>query len=397
MNSKKIILALIFCMMLHADEQKMLDNALLPVQNFTVYVLLDKKSKQGPLWEIKSDEGFWLSDPFKPEKREKYTKTSCCFENKEGKIFVDGRRLAIKRICIEPIKGELSFGGRTYSGLLYLLPKEKEFHLINGVDLEEYVCSVLCSESWPGWPLEVNKVFAIAQRSYLVAQMLRARGKKQLGKGFLYDLGCTNKHQTYRGSHKFASLRQAVDETRGVVLSHSKRPILAMYDTCCGGIIPSGIKELNFEKAPYLSRPYPCTSCTKSKAFSWKASYTVNEVIQLLKAAGKKAGKIERIAVVKKDAAGLTERVLIKTKNGNIFLSKKEVYKIFKDIKSYCFSAVKQGNTIVFNGKGYGHHVGLCQWGARQMVKEGWDYTSILRFYYPGTTFMKLKVGVAGK
>ena len=51
----------------------------------------------------------------------------------------------------------------------------------------------------------------------------------------------------------------------------------------------------------------------------------------------------------------------------------------------------KKGKSIVFNGQGYGHHLGICQWGAKNIVDAGWNYTSILEFYYPGTVIMQLK------
>ncbi len=63
---------------------------------------------------------------------------------------------------------------------------------------------------------------------------------------------------------------------------------------------------------------------------------------------------------------------------------------MFKEIKSFCFNIKKKSGKIIFNGRGFGHHLGLCQWGAREMVRDGWDYKQILAFYYPSTNFMRL-------
>ena len=68
----------------------------------------------------------------------------------------------------------------------------------------------------------------------------------------------------------------------------------------------------------------------------------------------------------------------------------KQLYSALRNVKSFYFSMNKKIDKIVFRGKGYGHHIGLCQWGAREMVRQGWDYKSILQFYYPGTTYMQL-------
>ena len=57
---------------------------------------------------------------------------------------------------------------------------------------------------------------------------------------------------------------------------------------------------------------------------------------------------------------------------------------------STIFTIKKEKDTFTLNGRGYGHHLGLCQWGAREMVRDGWDYRRILKFYYPGITFKKI-------
>jgi len=59
-------------------------------------------------------------------------------------------------------------------------------------------------------------------------------------------------------------------------------------------------------------------------------------------------------------------------------------------MKSRCFTLQKNGTEFIATGRGYGHHMGLCQWGAREMVRGGWQHKEILEFYYPGTTFMCL-------
>jgi len=68
------------------------------------------------------------------------------------------------------------------------------------------------------------------------------------------------------------------------------------------------------------------------------------------------------------------------------------MYAWFKQIKSQVYTVKKEGDEIVFEGKGYGHHFGLCQWGARAMINSGTSYRDTLRFYYPGVTFMKIEV-----
>ena len=68
----------------------------------------------------------------------------------------------------------------------------------------------------------------------------------------------------------------------------------------------------------------------------------------------------------------------------------KKLYSLVPAVKSFCFFSKKNQKQIMFKGRGYGHHVGLCQWGAREMVRDGWDYRRILQFYYPNTEFKQL-------
>ena len=364
------------------------------LNDFNVYVLLEKKEAvSGKLWKIKSQKGFVLSNPFDGEEQETISKQDLLITQHEGRLYINGKQLAVTALKIEKNgSDDLVVNDKTYSGFLLLTVKNGSWHLVNGVGLEDYVYSVLRSESWPGWPLELNKAFAIALRSYVVAHLLKARNKKKIEKGFLYDVDCTNKHQTYNGSHTCAILRQAVDETVGMVLAYDKKPIIAMYDCCCGGIIPAHIDTINAIEAPYLAREYPCTACADCKLFNWKAVYTADEVVKIIQTEHKAVKKIQHLKIAQRDDAGLVKQVKVKTGTKTIHVSGKKTYSLFKDIKSFCFSVSRSGDQFIFSGTGYGHHLGMCQWGARQLIKDGWPYTKVLKFYYPGTTFMKLEV-----
>lgn len=296
---------------------------------------------------------------------------------------------------ISPKQGNLTFKNHTYAGTLSLIPEEDAWHIVNSIEVESYVCSVLRSESWPGWPVEVNKAFAIMQRSYVLAKIMQARAKKKKGKRVIYDIKCTNYDQTYQGVHDCPTLQQAVDETRGIVLAYKKKPIMAMYDVCCGGLIPAKMEGVDFKGSPYLARSYPCTFCTNCKVFSWKVTYPRDHLEQLCTTFGVPLQQLDELKISKLDQAGQVREVKLRSGKKWHAVTGKEMYKICKDIKSYCFSVTQhQDHTdesmVTITGKGYGHHLGLCQWGARQMVAEGWNYKEILEFYYPHVTVMRL-------
>jgi stage II sporulation protein D len=358
-------------------------------QMFNVRVLLAQEEKSGvsPDWTITSDAGFNLTDPDDPDN---FYEVAACQLNltvTKGKLAVNGKRLAFDSIAISPKKGNLKFCGNIYEGSFVFVRIDRIISLINSIDLEDYLFSVLRWESWPGWPLEVNKAFAIMCRTYVVNKVVQERKKRRP-----FDIKSTNIHQTYRGTHSFTNLRHALHETHGMIMAYNGEPIVAMYDSCCGGIIPARMDGVDFIKAPYLARDYACTYCKKSKLYAWRLEYELSDFEDLLHADLKNAVPISDICIGKKDAAGVVHEVVVTTNSAKLALSGKRIYSLLKDVKSLCFSVTKKWKKVVFQGNGYGHHLGLCQWGARQMVRDGWKYKDILRFYYPGITFMKVEV-----
>jgi stage II sporulation protein D len=175
-----------------------------------------------------------------------------------------------------------------------------------------------------------------------------------------------------------------------MVLGFKGTPILAMFDCCCGGVIPAHIADFDFDKVPYLARIYACTHCKESSLYSWQVSYEHAVFETFLNQYKHEIARLHDIHIVKKDKAGLVTEVKLKGPKKSTTISGKQLYSLLKDVKSFHFDVHKKLDKFVFTGRGFGHHIGLCQWGARQMVRDGWDYKSILRFYYPGTYFMHL-------
>ncbi len=304
--------------------------------------------------------------------------------HKNGYFYVNGKRVRGTQLFLESDEGHISFTGNTYKGLLWLVKNDTQVMLINCLEIEDYVYSVLRTESWPGWPLEVNKVLAIASRTYVVSMVLNAKKSKRM-----YHIKNTNEHQTYSGIHSCAITKCAVEETRGMFLSHKNKPIVAMFDSCCGGVVPAHIDGVNFADAPYLAREYACTYCKRCKIYSWEVSYSPAELEVAIQKQVPTFKKFHAVTIAKNDKAGLVQEAVFDGLPQSVLTGKK-LYSLLPGIKSFCFSVRKNQDQIVFHGRGYGHHLGLCQWGAREMVRDGWDYKRILQFYYPNTEFMRL-------
>ena len=300
-------------------------------------------------------------------------------------IYINNKPTYRERLFIQPHGKTTLFNGNEYQGAFWIIVDD-EVKLINGIGLEEYVQSVLCTESWPGWPLEVNKVFAITSRTYVIAMVQQAK-KTQC----LYHVRNTNKHQTYRGGVASDVIKQAVQETEGVFITYKNQPIIAMFDSCCGGIIPAKTIGYDFDRAPYLGRDYACAFCKSCKMYAWQRSYDMHEFIDLLRADGMHIRRIKDIKVTKKDKAGVVQEVFIKGMPHSYHLSGKKLYSLCnKKMRSLSCTIEKKGDTIRVSGVGVGHQMGLCQWGAREMVRQGYDYKEVLMFYYPRTQLMRL-------
>jgi len=267
--------------------------------------------------------------------------------------------------AIQEDAGSLIFNKNKYAGMFYVMRKNNDILLINSLDIDDYLLSVVFSEGWPGWPLEINKALVIANRTYLVDKILQANKTKQP-----YHVFNSNKHQTYKGLHKYTKLKQAVDDTRNIFLAHKGKPIVAMFDTCCGGVIPAKIEGFDAKKHPYLARTKPCLYCKKSWLYRWEKELSHLEIIETLRKDYQDLKNIKDIRVVDRDLAGLVTKILVTTPTQNIYISGKKMYSLFPSIKSFCYTIKKKGKGYIFQGRGYGHHMGLCQWGALGMVED---------------------------
>jgi stage II sporulation protein D len=351
-------------------------------RSIKIRVLLAKaEDKTTTEWIFKSVGGFLVQLEGKSCKTKKNTIT---IHIKRGCLFCNGKRVT-NILRLQPLGNSGEFEGIAYDGDFILTSHKNNFLCINRVELEDYITAVLRTESWPGWPLEVNKSFAIACRSYVMFKMLEAKRS-----GRLYHVKNTNVHQTYRGKHQVTLLKDAVEQTRGVVMGFKGAPILAMFDCCCGGVIPAHIADFDFNKVPYLARNYACHYCEQSSLYSWQVSYEHSAFETLIKQYDQDIVRLQDISITRKDKAGLVSEVKLKGAKCTTVIPGKKLYSLLKEVKSFYFDVHKKSDKIIFTGRGFGHHIGLCQWGARQMVRDGWDYKSILRFYYPGAYFMHI-------
>ena len=284
-------------------------------------------------------------------------------------IKISGNRMQINRLRLPPN--------------LRIQPKKNLVQVIGLVPLEEYLMGVIRSEMPVSWPIEALKAQAVAARSYSLAVLKQKQDNP-------YHLHSSVLDQVYRAYPKFNSksmrkIKKIVDETRGLVLRNndSKAVEKAFYHSDCGGVTVGARGVWGKEKIEKVAIDDGCPATPNAK---WKLELTRQEFIQsfknLLPNSPLPSFKLEldspgpRVKMVKLAGNGLDIQIPAHTFRRMLGYSK---------LKSTRFSVEEDGSRLVFRGKGYGHGVGLCQWGSRNLARQKFDFIAILNHYYPHT------------
>ncbi len=358
-----------------------------PDNQMFVRVLLDERAAtDGPLWVLSTTGHFLTADGHTPYKYQELLSSAITLSMNNGALTVNGIKTPSHKAYIVSTANAIHHGMYTYNGTFMLVKKGRKVQLINVIELEDYVASGLRWEMLPGWHSAALQAGAIAYRTYVIKSILTGRKKAHAEE---YDIRCTPIHQTYKGTHNCPTIHNAVKKTHGTILTYKKEPIDALYDACCGGSIPARREGIDFKKAPYLARAYACTYCKKSKLYTWRLTYSLNELREALTPLVTRKGPLQDIRISDKDKAGAARELKVKIKNQWSTLNAQKIPLVFKNAKSSTFTLKRRGTQVSLEGFGYGHQYGFCQWGAQGMAERNWDCKGILRFYYPGTTVTK--------
>ncbi|MEI6790130.1 MAG: SpoIID/LytB domain-containing protein [Myxococcaceae bacterium] len=246
--------------------------------------------------------------------------------------------------------------------------------LIHILPMESYITGVISSELPMSWPLEVLKAQAVAARTYAIWQMY----KKEHLESSVMD-------QVYFGvqrEHKLA--RQAVEETAAQVLTYEAKPAHTYFHACCGGHTASS-EEVFGSKEPYLAG-VSCPYCHNAPIYKWTYGLSRKELDQKL---GVKVSNLESTG---ETASGRVKSFKFKSKPALTDMKSGDFRKTlgYNVFRSTLITKESLGSSKAeFFGRGHGHGVGMCQWGALEMAKKGKTFEEILTFYYPGTEIRK--------
>ena len=260
------------------------------------------------------------------------------------------------------------------SGLLYA---------VNRLDIEKYLYGVLHHEVAPWWPMEALKAQAVAARTYALYQA-------QISKAAPYDLKSSTSSQVYGGSttERYRT-RKAVDRTVGQVLAYEGKPFPAYFHATCAGIT-AGAKELWNIDLPPIAGGVKCNYCRISPHYYWQAKVPLSSIEDDLRRVSRPVGRILKIEPVTRTSSDRVGSLKITGTEGEAVVAAKDfrVWVGGELMKSTNFTVEIKEDVAEFRGKGWGHGVGLCQWGTLSQALLGRSYKEILSFYYPSSSIL---------
>jgi len=254
--------------------------------------------------------------------------------------------------------------------------------------MEEYIAGVVAGEMKVDWPVEALAAQAILARTFTVQAIEEKGGVPARGTQASTDI---KEFQAYNAKAVTDHVRKAIDMTRGMVITYQGKPIHAWFHASAGGITATAKEGLDFkqDEPPYIQSMQSPDDLAPADIQNWTASFTKKEIIDVLSKMGKTVSSIDSVEIGKK---GLSGRATTMTINKNIEVSGPEL-RVGLDstkLKSMLLDKVEvSGDAVVFTGKGYGHGVGMSQWGANKMATMGSKPEDIIGQYFKDVTIEK--------
>ncbi|MGD1865763.1 MAG: SpoIID/LytB domain-containing protein [Phormidesmis sp.] len=279
---------------------------------------------------------------------------------------------------LEPSDGGFVWiGDKWYRGRVMVTVDDGELVAVNYVDLEDYLYSVVGSEMPTSWPQAALQSQAVAARSYALYKRSRPRNP-------LFDLGGTTTHQVYKGlAQEHPNTIAAVDATEDQVVTHNGQVIEAIFHSSSGGGTENA-SDVWSSDVPYLRRVEDFDQ--NSPVFSWQETFSLSEFSSKIG----DIGTVHTIGTPQMTEGGRVASISFAGDDGTETLRGRDVRSKLR-LRSTRFEIEIADSQVIVNGSGFGHGVGMSQWGARSLAEQGWSFEQILQHYYQSTAIALLE------
>lgn len=265
---------------------------------------------------------------------------------------------------------------------------KREDGRIDVVLFEDYIVGVLAGEMPANFEIEALKAQALAARSYVLKKIEQNSNED-------YDILDTVMNQVYLDEEEMKEkwnenyqinrnkIEQAVLETKGEYLTYNGEVIEAFFFSTSTGKTEN-CEEVFQQALPYLRSVDSSWDSEVSPVFNEIYKFTLDEFYQKLNLTYQEDLKIE---VIETTSTGRIKRIKI----NNQEMTGNDIYKAL-NLKSNYFDITRSGNYVTISTKGYGHGVGMSQYGAQAMALKGYKYDEIVKYYYQGVEISKMEV-----
>jgi stage II sporulation protein D len=301
------------------------------------------------------------------------------------------------------------WNGKKYRGILRISRTDSGFLVVNELPMDSYLRGVV--------PLEIGNRTA-AEMAAVEAQAVAARtyAYKHLTSSRAFDMYATVQDQVYGGvDAEKPQADTAIMNTADVIVLYNGQPITTPYHSTCGGST-AAVSEVWYDQPdePYLrpvSDRIPGSDrfyCDASPRFSWTQSFDADGLRAVMEkylanytsAPKSNLGRITDISELGRTPSGRLRALTVQTTSGSYTLRGNDIRFVLRDPKgtilNSTFINVQESKAngevsgLTVNGRGYGHGIGMCQWGAIGRARAGQDFRTILDTYYPGTTIGRI-------
>jgi len=303
-------------------------------------------------------------------------------EADDGGLILNGQKRPEDSLELRCVSGRFELDGRPFRGrLLVGAAGRGKLTVRNVIGPELYVRSVVGSEMYAHWPLAALMAQAVAARTFTLYSLE--------AKGYL-----SRTDMAYGGiARERPAATLATDLTRGMILVYGGKVLPAYFHSTCGGHTVPVEKVFSLPPTPPL-RGVECHWCRQSPTYRWRVTVPAVRIWQAVRARlGESAGPIGSIVSVVPLGRGGDGYATAVEINGRFRMPVRTFRRaIGADLlKSPCFTVRAEDGEFVFEGRGHGHGVGLCQWGARGLAEAGRSWQDILSYYYPGARLCRAR------